>query len=240
MTDQKKPFSVPVVCNTNPNDWYIFFEYFYTGKWHKRKLREGINRIKDKKQRRKEADVLAEQRHEWLKEGWNPITDPEYKLRNIVSEGGLKTMLFIEALDFALSKKKLAKKSRQDYGNMLEYVKKSAKKYGYSLLPISKVTRVHILDLLQKMSDDYKWSNHRYNMYLGTVRTMFTTLEIWLAVEYNPAAKIEELKVAESNKFAAYTDEEKRPSRVICTKVIIAFLFICNFFIKPVFGQKKH
>lgn len=162
-------YTEPIVCTADAKDWYIYFEYYHNGKWHKRKLREGINRIKDRKLRRKEADILAEQRLLWLKEGWNPVIDPEFKLRSITPVSGIKTMLFNDAMDFPMLKKKLAKKTRQDYENMLEYVKKSATKYGHSLLQIYQITRLHIFDLLSKMSKDYSWSNHRYNSYLATI-----------------------------------------------------------------------
>lgn len=56
---------------------------------------------------------------------------------------------------------------------------------------------------------------------------MFTTLEIWLAVEYNPATKIAELKVAESNKYAAYTPEEKDViADHLCRKHYSYFVFV--------------
>src|ERR1700761_4184785 len=140
---QRENFTHPVVSSTNPCDWYVYFEFFHNGKWHSFKKREGINRIKNVNQRRKEAEMLAEARLIWLQSGWNPILDPKFQLRNILAtEEGLKAMSLNKALDFALSKKDLAAKSKLDYHNQLEYVKETAQKLGIGILPVSKVTRL--------------------------------------------------------------------------------------------------
>ena len=206
---QRELYTHPVVCTTNPNDWYIYFEFFHNGKWHSLKKREGINRIKSLKQRRKEAELLAEARLIWLQSGWNPVQDPKFQLRNISTEEGLKAMPFNKAIDFALAKKDLAAKSRIDYRNQLEYVKQAAEKLGIAILPIAKVTRLHILEILTRLREDRKLSNHNYNKYRDTIRSMFTTLESWLAVEYNPATRIDTLRTTESNKYASLDKEEK-------------------------------
>lgn len=126
------PYTVPQICTANPKDWFIYFRFFHGGKWHSRKFREGINRIQSIKNRRKEAEGLREAREDWLKMGWNPVTDPEFKLRKIMSKTTASEMNFNEAVDFALSKKKLATKSARDYGNVLKHIKATATKSGFS------------------------------------------------------------------------------------------------------------
>lgn len=206
---QQQHFTQPVVCFTNPKEWYIYFKFYHNGKWHEFKKREGLNRIKNIRQRRKEAELLAEARLIWLQSGWNPVLDPKFQLRNIATEEGLKSMNFNQAMDFALGKKDLAAKSRLDYKNQLEYVKATAGKLGINILPVSKITRLHILEILTRLKEDRKLSNHNYNKYRDTIRSMFTTLETWLAIEYNPATKIENLRTTESNKYAALDKDEK-------------------------------
>lgn len=208
MTEQAT-FTSPVVCSTNPLDWYIFFRFYHNGKWHELKKREGLNRIKNIRVRRKEAELLAEARLIWLQSGWNPILDPKFQLRNVTTEDGLRSMPFNKAMDFALSKKDLASKSMLDYRNQLEHVKAVAQKLGISILPVSKITRLHIMELLSRLKDERQMSNHNYNKYRDTIRSMFTTLETWLAVDFNPATKIENLRTTESNKYASLDEEEK-------------------------------
>lgn len=146
-------YSEPIVCTASRKDWYVFFEYFHDGKWHKRKLREGINRIKDKKQRRSEADALAETRLQWLKEGWNPVTDPEFKLRKIQTAKEKAKMNFKAAMLHALSKKKVKPKSLTGYTTQVNFIIEAAEETGHNLLPISEVDRGMCWDILDKVKE---------------------------------------------------------------------------------------
>ncbi len=121
-------------------------------------------------------------------------------------------MTFRDAMDFALEKKRpdLAKKSYQDYKNILCITKNMAEITGLAFLQASKINRVHILILLEEMNKARKWSNHRHNMYLGCIRSMFTVLVKWLVIEHNPATLIEEKQITESNKYASFTEDEKK------------------------------
>jgi hypothetical protein len=65
-------YTPPVICKTNPKDWYIYFSFTHAGKLHEYKKREGINRIQDKRERQREAEALAASRLVWLESGWNP------------------------------------------------------------------------------------------------------------------------------------------------------------------------
>src|SRR6266498_3870657 len=162
MTTKEASFTTPQVSDKGA-DWFVWFRFFHGGKLHLRKYREDLNRIKDKKEKVKYAEALAEARHEWLKSGWNPIADPEFKALNVTKESDIKAMTFKEAMDFALEKKRpdLAKKSYQDYKNILCITKNMAEITGLAFLQTSKVNRVHILTLLEEMSKARKWSNHR-------------------------------------------------------------------------------
>lgn len=205
-------FTVPIISTTNPKEWYIYFEFFHAGKWHERKLRKGINRY-ELKERKKEAEALRDATHDKLKAGWNPIIDPEFKSRQLAQNTeSIHSLGFNDALDFALQKKSpdLAKKSIQDYRNILSIIKTKAIKSGLAYLEVKKVTRLHMLNLLDELFVEKQMSNHRFNMVLGCVRSMFTTLETYTICEYNPASKIPKKPVAESDKFESYTEDEKR------------------------------
>jgi len=224
-----EPYTVPQLCAPEKSEWFIFFRYYHAGKWHLRKYREGINRIKNLKERKKEAEALREVRTDWLKKGWNPIIDPEFKARKIAQTNDVQQMCFCEAMDFAFEKKRpdLAKKSIQDYRNVLNIVKTKAIETGLSFVNVKQVTRLHILDLLAKLFEDRKMSNHRYNVFLGVVRSLFSTLEVWTICEYNPASKIQKKEVAESNFYATFTEEEKiRISEYLSKKHYQLFVFM--------------
>lgn len=205
-------YSTPTIVKSG-NDWYVFFRFKHGGKRHPCKYREGINRIVDLKERQREAEALLEVKTDWLKAGWNPITDPEFKARQIAASGvsELKRMTLNEALTFALKSKKpdLAKKSYQDYDNILNITKDFTKEHGYGSLQVTTVNRLHVIQILDQLRTEREWSNHRYNAYMGVLRSLFTELEKRLVIEYNPATKIDTKVVAESDRFAPYTDEEK-------------------------------
>jgi integrase len=212
-TNPETPYTVPQIGidnkGTKNEEWYVVFRFFHAGKWHYRKYREGINRIKDKKKKAIEAEGLKEARHQWLKWGWNPIIDPEYKLRKVANRAAVSELPFNKAMDFALSKKKLAKKSVQDYTNILSHIKVIAERTGYDLIPIDKFEAFNVLELLDHITRERKLSNNNYNKYLDVIRSMFTVLKRRQVVKYNPASDLEHFKVAESNKFIALTQEEK-------------------------------
>jgi integrase len=221
------PYTVPVICTTNPKEWYVFFKFFHAGKWHERKLREGINREKDKKKRKIIAEGLAEARLQWLKWGWNPILDPEYKLRKVAQRTTIEEMGFCAAMDFALSKKKLATKSKQDYSNMLKHIKAVAGETGFESIPISQFEPFHVLELMDKVTEKRELSNNSYNKYLDTMRSMFSVLRRRQVIKYNPASDLEHFKVAESNKFISLTPEEKEAiTKQIYTKHPRFFTYI--------------
>ncbi|HKZ67815.1 MAG TPA: tyrosine-type recombinase/integrase [Chitinophagaceae bacterium] len=202
------PYTVPKLIKSG-TDWYVFIRFYHLGKWHPRKFKEGLNRIKDLKERKRQFEVLAEARHEWLKAGWNPIADPDFKLRKVISKPKDFEMTFNKALDFAMSKKKLAKKSVLDYTNVLKHIKTTATNNGYSDIPIHQFETFHVLELMDRVTVERKLSNHSYNKYVKVLRAMFTVLRRRQLAKYNPASGLEQLRVAESNKYVSLTDEEK-------------------------------
>ncbi|HEX8316423.1 MAG TPA: hypothetical protein VF609_15580 [Flavisolibacter sp.] len=88
--------------STQGNDWFVWFRFYHNGKWQLRKCREGINRLADKKERKRYGEALAEARFIWLQAGWNPIIDPNYRLRNVKGTTEKQEMSLNEALTYGL------------------------------------------------------------------------------------------------------------------------------------------
>lgn len=145
----------------------------------KEKIRGGINRIKKKSERYKEADALRSARKLWLEAGWNPIIDPKFKNRpesqpsteidkQIQSEEAedpqtvneLQQMGTPKALDYALGKKKLATKSRSGYKSCLKYIKAAIEKLRWTNLPISALKRFHVKKIMSQLSKDRQLTPH--------------------------------------------------------------------------------
>lgn len=204
------PYTIPELVSKNKNDWYIYFTYELNGVKIPVKRRDGINRIKDLKQREIEGQALAKARLTWLQAGWNPITDPKFKARNIRTQAQASQMGFPIALQWALNQKKVAKKTRNGYQSILDHIVETCNKEGFSAIPIAAVKRFDIMSLLGKLDEDRSFSNHGYNKYRDVIRLLLGELLIWNVIEYNPASKIPDRIVVESDKFQPYTDEEKQ------------------------------
>lgn len=202
-------YTVPAISFSDPKDWFIYFRFTHQDKDYLRKYRGGINRIKDKVQRTAQAEQLRQEREDWLKMGWNPITDPEFKLLFIAHKQGKAQMNFCEALDFALSKKSLKRRSIQDYTNMLDFMKEVAVITGHSLLEVGQMDRPTALDLIDECARKRKFSNHNYNKYVSCLRSMFSELLNRRVIAVNPLLDFKDKIVPESNKYTAYTAEDK-------------------------------
>jgi len=204
------PYTEPKISTSDPADWFVYFRYTYEGKPHLKKYREGINRIKHKGQRMLEAQKLCEARLSWLEQGWNPVIDPDFLLRRITTRKGAKELLLNEALDWALGKKSIKGSSMDDYKCILDFVKETATNTGISLLPISQVDRTICLELVDECAKARNFSNNNYNKYISCLRSMLSELLNYRLIGSNPLLDFKDKVVPESNKYAAYTEVEKK------------------------------
>ncbi|MCG2614919.1 site-specific integrase [Terrimonas sp. NA20] len=209
-------YTDPQISTSNPKDWFVWFRFYYAGKWHPVfKLREDLNRIKNKAARMKEAVALRDARHSWLKEGWNPVTDREYKMRNVRLLPQKKAMSVMAALKFGLSVKKIAKKSRLGYSSQLNIIEQAAIKHGFSGIEIKNFDRGLFLDLMGKVEEERikvegEFSNHSWNKYAATMRAMLTELVDQRVIDVNPLRDLRTKPVPESNKYERFTEDDKR------------------------------
>lgn len=201
-----KKFTTPKVSTANPKDWYVWFRY--EGK--PIKVREGMNYIKDLGEKKLFSQALIKARTLWLEQGWNPVKDPEFKLRN-VHTNDFEGMLFGEAMDYALKSKvkHLKPTSLTSYTNVFNRIMKVAEGMHHHLIPVSQYRRSNVLELLDSCRSVYSLSNHAYNKYKDLIRAMFTVLEDCEAIDRHPAQRVKDLNVPESNKYQSYTNEEK-------------------------------
>lgn len=165
------------------------------------------------------AEQIRQSRKEWLEMGWNPITDPEFKLRRITPKQGKKALYLNEALDYALSKKSLKDKSVKGYGSMLRFIKEVAVKTGHNLLEISQVDRGACLDLIDECAKVRKFSNHNYNKHISVLRAMLSELLNYRVINVNPLLDFKDKTVPESNLYEAYTEDEKARISIHLAKV---------------------
>jgi integrase len=199
----KSIYTVPKIVKYDDlsKSWFVYFRY-------DKKLfrfKYGINYIDTYKKREVEANLLREALYQKLKEGWNPNFPDIYSLVNNYS--------LIEALDFALDKKKavLAKKSISDYNCTLNFIKTAIKDLMLENIPIADVRRLHVKTILDKIKNQRKSTNNSYNKYLTHFGAILSELIQYDIIEVNPADKIKHLPVEESilHNPASRSDIEK-------------------------------
>ena len=168
--------------------WFVYFRY--DKKLFRYKF--GINYINNYKERLSEAEALRDALKIKLKEGWNP------NLPDIVSQNSKLTL--IEALDFALAKKKplVGPKTYSGYKGSIAFVKSAIAALHLQNLLITETKRVHIKTILEKVKEQRAASNNSYNKYLDHLRAILSELIQWDTIEFNPANNIKNMHVGET------------------------------------------
>jgi integrase len=146
--------------------WHVEYSYFHEGKFHRIKVYEGINRIKDLKEKREFAEDLKKAINFGLSQGYNPF-QTELKV-------AAKTWTLIQSLNFFKQKipdMGLRDKSKNDYSSQLNTLTRNFS--SLHLTPVSEITQAQCKALLSWMKSERKWSNTSYNNYLRFARTVF-------------------------------------------------------------------
>lgn len=121
--------------------WFVYFRY--DKKLFRYKF--GINYIQNYKERLSEANALRDALLLKLKDGWNPnVPDLIQSTANFT---------FIEAIDFAIEKKKLSigKKTLSGYNGTIKFIKDAITSIHYDNLLISETKRAHIKLIMEKV-----------------------------------------------------------------------------------------
>lgn len=228
-------FTVPAVCPKQPKPsdlnrpWYVFFRFFdpATEQWVLIKEKKGINRFKNFKERVAEANALCEVLHEYLKDGWNPITkafdvkatdDPFGQINE------LSKIPFKKAIDFALQQCNISARTLANYRNSAKRIMAASRSveipgtiskyhYNFSTIPVDEISRKHIKILLDHCKQSFGWSNKAYNKHMGYFKSILSRLVECEVIANNPAHGIKCLAVTETRKYIPYTEEEKKQIR---------------------------
>jgi len=202
---QRIIYTSPAICSYDQSiekNWFVYFDITdpETDVTIRKQFRGGINYYKTVKDRSFAAEQLRRHWEEKLKNGWSPF---------VLSINTLNKMRFNEAIDFALSKCQLAKKTKAGYSGTAEFFKAAAKKSNLDNALMIGIKRQHIKLLLDQIKAERSWSNHAYNKNLGYFAGILSRLVDFEIIEHNPAHNIKFLPVTETNKYEAYTEDEK-------------------------------
>jgi integrase len=199
----KSIYSIPKVVKyddlTKP--WFVYFRYNKV----LFRFKKRINYIDNYKKRESEANLLRDALHQKLKDGWNP------QIPDVISQQS--NLSLINAIDFAIEKKRpnIGTKTLSGYNGTIKFIKAAVKSIGMDHLPIIETKRAHIRLIMEKAKDQRKWTNNAYNKHLNHLKAILSELIQWDIIEINPAHKINNLEVVESeaNIPASPDDVEK-------------------------------
>lgn len=138
-----------------------------------------------------------------LKNGWNPL------LKDIESTTE-KELNIIEAIDFALEKKKdkVTTRTLEGYNFIAKYLKESIALLRLEKTPVTQINRKTVMTILERAKKEKNASNNNYNKFLQFFGIFFDEMETWLLIEHNPARKIPKLKIEESVKHNPPTKDQ--------------------------------
>lgn len=194
---KKSIYTKPKICRSEKG-WYVWFRY--NGYLKRYKL--GINYIKNIQERDREANALVKALKRKLKKGWNPLV-PELPELNT-------QMMLPAALDFCLQKKSetLSPKSYSGYKGTVKFLKSAIDSIGFNLLTMDEIRRAHIRKLMDVATKQRKWSNKARNKHLNHLKALLSELIHWDIIESNPAHKIKNLEIVETDANIPATMEQ--------------------------------
>ena len=199
---KNQSFTIPKVVKYDDlnKSWYVYFRYNGT----KICFKKGINYIKNYNKRLAEANALRDALYAKLKKGWNPLIPDAFDTSS--------EMTLLEALDFALEKKKdnLAPKTYLGYRGSIDFIKIGIDALSLNYLTVNDTKRIHIKTILEKVKVQRKASNNSYNKYLDHFRAVLSELIQWDILQFNPANNIKNLPVAESSANIPATPQQHK------------------------------
>lgn len=210
-------YTLPKVCK-GKREWFVYFRYWNGEEYIKRTISkvaaEELNRIKDPKEKEIKFNALREAREIWLQMGWNPLTDPEFKLKESILTGQefneIKAWSVEKALNHVVATKRMSDKSRFDYKKSVEYFLKAASLLYIDQIQIGQLTRTQIKAVFSKLITDFKLPAKNYNKRLTHIKSLLSELVEWNCFEYNPAFRLKDLPEEQTQKFIPYTLKEKK------------------------------
>lgn len=199
--------------------WYVYYSFLNpeTGKYQVFQVKKGINREKTIRERTALAVALRDAINQLLKDGFNPFVTMEGNLADV----NRKT--FIEALDYALEKKKLYRIERTiiEYRSQLKFIKEAIIKCGLGEIDITEIKRSQIKSLLYEIRKTK--SINTYNKYLLTLKSLFSVLVEDEIIEVSPIHGIKQEKRPESNQYKSFDQDTKKKIKELLYQDSFAF-----------------
>jgi integrase len=217
--------------------WYIHYRFYDANQADEARfangkqviIKAGLNRLKTLSERQIMVKALLEAEKELLEvEQYNPITGYKVPKNKGKTLGDLPIM---EAFEFAFEKKDCTNHMKEDFRSILKYVSQAAEKTGLTTLPITKVERHHIKELLDCCGKVKKnWSPNTFNQYRAHLSILCKELVEYDALPYNPTIGIAKKKVILKNRKTLSIQERLEIAEVLKSKEPDFWRFLQIFF----------
>jgi integrase len=204
----QKPFTIPKLCSCKGDitkSWYVYFYYTDTLTGEKKMFRYkfGINQLRTKREREREAGAIVTALHLKLQDGWNPITDK--------SEDEHEDLTVSQALDsiLALKKSYITPRSYKTYYDQLNLFKKWLVIKKFDKLFVHNFTAFQALQYFDWLLGDKGYCGKTYNSHLGTLRSFFNSILERQYIQKNPLESIKQVR-QDTGKNTTYSHAEEK------------------------------
>ncbi len=185
--------------NSLNRQWCVVYYYKHPETGDMVRFRKWIsNRIKTKSARREKAREYTNNINTRLRRGWNPFSDQELKLTNIV-----------EAMEYIMKIKSFTLKKRSifTYNSVVKHFSEYLKKKSLHKMPIEDLNSQIVQDYFDNMLMNEDITKRTYNNRLTPLKTIFFQLQKREYININPFLAIDKLRVEESE-ITAYSKAE--------------------------------
>jgi integrase len=178
-------------------EWYIYYRFydpnfkanpkFKNGKLIVIKRMNGFKAILDRQEATRQ--IIREELERLIKRAYNPITS-----KNRIDEqnciGITPSTAFLDALYSVEKRISASNLTKRDFRTILNLVSKASNSLGYSQIPLSEISRMHIKKLLSQTDIIYGESAHRYNKIRSYLMILYKELNELEIVGTNPLRDI--------------------------------------------------
>lgn len=185
--------------NCLDRQWCVVYYYQHPETGKMVRFRKWIsNRIKTKAGRREKAKQLITNINTRLRRGWNPYSDQELRLTNIV-----------DAMEYVMKIKAatISKRSVFTYNSVIKHFTAYLKKKGLHTMPVEDLNSQIVQDYFDNMLMNEDITKRTYNNRLTPLKTIFFQLQKREYINFNPFLAIDKLRI-EDPQITAYSISE--------------------------------
>lgn len=204
-----KPYKLAKVCE-GANEWYVYYHYLnhHTGKFKMFKDRGGINYYKNIKERRTQAQGLADAYNERLKGGWNPLGDANIGMDDLTQNHKYIPLLQVFRI-YNQSKEKVVSKSTIDQNSyVIRTLERWLKIQSKADIALPFFTALHGRTYSDWLKNSGR-SGKTHNNHIKCLRTLFNMAVERELIDKNPLLGVKELKEDDGKHFP-FTDKQKQ------------------------------